>query len=884
MINSSVLADFRFSKTTLSNGLDVIVRHQPQLPIVAINLWYHVGSKNEERNQRGFTHLVEHLMFEGSEHYPGDFFKHLQQLGANINGSTSSDRTNYYVDLPAAHVERALAMESDRMAHLIGALDESKLRVQKDVVKNEYRQNYPNKPYGKAWPLLAEALYPPHHPYSWLTIGVMEDIDRAGLEDVAGFCRRFYVPSNASLSLVGDLDEERALALAERYFEPITGGSKAAGPWVPSSGLGKDVSIVLHDRVELDRLYLTWPTIRHFEPDEAALVLLANVLGLGKSSRLYRKLVVEQEVAQDVTVYQSSRELAGSFGIVVTLRPGKSLCQAASLIATELCALAEKGVEEEELLRVQNQRIAGFFYALEYMGGFGGVADRLNAYNVFRGDPSLITSDVRRFQDVRVNELVDVARRYLIGHPRVELRVVGRKQASGKAALDRSVVPASSAPLYYRPPLPQRIALGCGIPLWFFPRNDLPSVAGCIAITGGASLQEPGQDGLTELTVAMLDEGTVSKTSAQIALAAEMMGATIAASCGWDGSYASFKCLRNDLVPSLDLLAEILLHPTFPEPELGRVRGQMLASLQSERDSAESRAHRALLSALYSENHPFRFPLAGTEASVAALSRADLVEFHERFLVPGSATIVVAGDVDPDTLADELDRRLASWRGRESISRALPADLRSSAPRLLLLDRPGASQAVVRAGHLGLARSDPAYEHILVLNLILGGQFTSRLNEKLREERGVTYGVRSSFDCRRHPGPFFISAAVAANRLTESVEEIHRELEALVGSRPPSQAELDNARRSLIEGHPRHFETASALVNRFSSLVIQGLPVDHDAGFAERLAAIDLDSLIAAAQRAIHPDSLVVVVVADAAQVHEDLKRLEWAQVELKDD
>ena len=396
MINSSAVPDFRFSKTTLNNGLDVIVRHQSQLPIVAVNLWYHVGSKNEERNQRGFTHLVEHLMFEGSEHYPGDFFKHLQQMGANINGSTSSDRTNYFVDLPRAHVERVMAMESDRMGCLLGALTESKLRIQKDVVKNEYRQNYPNKPYGRVWPLIAEALYPPQHPYSWLTIGVMEDIERATLEDVSGFFRRFYVPSNASLAVVGDLEEEGALALAKRYFEPITGGTKATRPWVPERGLGEDISIVLHDQVELDRLYLVWPTTRHFQPDEAALVLLADVLGLGKSSRLYRRLVIEQEIAQDVAVYQSSRELAGSFGIVVTLRPSQSLGRAGSVITSELGALVAEGADEEELRRVQNQRVAGFFYALEHMGGFGGVADRLNAYNVFRGDPSLVTADVRR--------------------------------------------------------------------------------------------------------------------------------------------------------------------------------------------------------------------------------------------------------------------------------------------------------------------------------------------------------------------------------------------------------------------------------------------------------------------------------------------------------
>ena len=321
MTDLTARAGFNFTKRTLPNGLDVIFLRRRDSPIVALNLWYHVGSKNEERNQRGFTHLVEHLMFEGSEHYPGDFFKHLQKLGAEINGSTSSDRTNYYVDLPASHLETAVAIESDRMANLMGALTDAKLRIQKDVVKNEYRQNYANRPYGRVSSLLAEALYPPQHPYSWTTIGLMEDVERASMEDVFSFFRRFYVPGNASLALVGDLDEDRAFSQIERYFGPIVGGTKANRPWVPDRELLETVPIEFNDRVELDRIYLHWPTVPHFHGDDAALLLLGDILGRGRSSRIHRKLVLDEQIAQDVTAYQSGRELAGSFGIIVTLRP-----------------------------------------------------------------------------------------------------------------------------------------------------------------------------------------------------------------------------------------------------------------------------------------------------------------------------------------------------------------------------------------------------------------------------------------------------------------------------------------------------------------------------------------------------------------------------------
>ncbi len=879
MIDLNIPSGFPLSKITLDNGLDVIVQHQHQLPVVAVNLWYHVGSKNEERHQRGFTHLFEHLMFEGSLHYPGDFFKHLQRLGANINGSTSTDRTNYFVDIPVAHVELALAMESDRMANLLGALTETKLGIQKDVVKNEYRQNYANRPYGMVWPVIAEALYPPLHPYSWLTIGVMEDIDSATMADVSSYFRRFYVPSNASLAIVGDIDEVHALAVAERYFASIPGGSKAQPPWAPDPLLKNSIEVVLHDRVELDRLYVVWPAVPHFHADDAALLLLADVLARGRSSRLYRKLVIDQQIAQDVTAYHSGRELAGSFGIVVTLRPSQRITAAQDLIDAELATIAGSGVTPEELARVQRLRVSSFFFALEHMGGFGGVADLLNAFNVLRGDPGLLATDIQRFGDVQPEELRVVAAGYLVGRPRVCLSVVGRPKRA-TSPLDRSQPPASASPVPYRPPLPRQLALRCGIPLWVLPRNEMPTVAGAIVIGGGAGLEVPGQPGLTQLTLEMLEEGTTTRSAAQIADEAESNGASIGASCGWDAAYVSFRCLKSELLTTLDLVVNILRNPTFPETEWQRVRALTLAALQAERDSAESRAYRALLEALYGQDHPYRHPLVGTTESVNRFAREDLAAFHARYLVPCRAAVVAAGDVNPDVLADELDRRLSSWSGPTVSLPAIADAERSGSPRLLLLDRPGAAQAVVRIGHAGLARTDPAFEQALLLNQILGGQFTSRLNAKLREERGLTYGVRSQFDCRRGAGPFSIGAAVQADRIAQALDELYHEVSALLTSRPPTQGELDDARRAIVEGHARHFETPSALVNRFANLIVFDFPADYESGLAERLAGIDLDALTAASHRLIHPHSLVVVVVADAAQVTEDLKRIDWAAVE----
>jgi zinc protease len=884
-MNSSLKLDaFRFTKTTLANGIDVIVRRQGPLPVVAVNLWYHVGSKNEERRQRGFAHLFEHLMFEGSEHYPGDFFKPLQRLGASINGSTSSDRTNYYEDLPSAHLELAVAMESDRMGHFLPALSDEKIRVQKDVVKNEYRQNVANRPYGMASRVMAEALFPPAHPYSWTTIGVMEDVEAASRDDVEAFFRRFYVPGNASLALVGDLDEDRALALAERYFGDLPGGTRSLTPWVPDPSLKAEVSIKIHDRVELDRLYLAWHTVPQFSRDDSALVLLGDVLGRGKSSRLFRKLVVERGLVQDAGAYQSGRELAGTFGVTTTLRPGKSWEEARDVIDAEIASIAESGVEEAELTRVKNGRVAGFIYALDNVGGFGGVADRLNAYNIYLGDPGRITSDLERYQAVTRESVQEAARYYLACKPRVSLTVLGRKPSTVLPPLDRSKPPVASAAIPFLSPKPEVFTLKCGVPVWVIPRRDLPIVAATFVLDAGASTHGPSRGGLASLTADLLDEGTTSRSSHELALAVEGMGTSLSVSAGWDGSYVGLQCLTNHLEPSFELAIDVLRNPSFPEKDWERIHAQTIAGLQAERDSAESRATRMLLRTLFDREHPYRVPVDGEESTVARLTREDLRAFHRDRFTPANAACVVAGDVDPEAIVALLDGWLTDWPDHPSPRPQITETPRSTKSRLLLLDRPGAPQAVVRVGHVGTHRLDPDYTDLIVWNQILGGQFSSRLNAKLREEKGFTYGVRSHFDFRKGAGPFVISSSLQSDRLAEAIDDLRREVAALLDDRRPTAAELDDARRSLIEGQARHFETPAALVSRYAGLFLHGLPPDYHAGFADRLGNVTLSSLESAASRWVDPEAFTIVVVADVDLVAAPLEALGWVAVERFDE
>jgi predicted Zn-dependent peptidase len=871
------------TKTTLANGLDIIARRQGSLPIVAVNLWYHVGSKDEVRGQRGFAHLFEHLMFEGSEHYPGDFFQPLRRIGAGINGSTSPDRTNYYIDLPTAHVELALAMESDRMGFLLTALTDEKLRVQKGVVQNEYAQNYANRPYGRVPAVLAEAIYPPSHPYSWLTIGAMEDVQAATHSDVESFFRRYYLPSNASLSLVGDVDEDAAIALAERYFGPIPGGIRPPGPRVEAPRVNGTVELRMHDRVELDRAYDVWPTVPQFDPDDAPLALLADVLGRGRVSRLYRRLV-EAGIAQNVSAQQAGRELAGTFGVTVTLRPGRASIEARQVVLAEIEAIAQRGPDPEELDRAKNRRVAGFVYALDNVGGFGGVADRLNAYNVFLGDPARFVTDLERFREVTALDVRRVAATFLDVPDRVTLDVLGRRAGPTVAPIDRATPPSPATAAGYQAPIPTIVPLDCGAQLWVITDRGLPITSVGAVLGAGADTHGPDVAGLANLTALLLDEGTHRHDAHSLAAAIEAKGSHLSTNCGYQGSTVFLQALTPYLAEGLDLVAEVVLGPTFPEAELVRLRGQMVASLRAERDSAEARAQRAMLRALYPAGHPYRVPVEGDAASVEHFQRGDLIAFHDATYHPGRAAWIAAGDVDADAVAAQLNGLLSGWQGQGQDRPKVPAATVPAPSRLILLDRPGAPQAVLRACQVGLTRHDPDYLSLVLFNQVLGGQFSSRLNQRLREQEGMTYGVRSHLDARWHPGPFWIGASVQSDRLAEAVELIRKELIALLDDRPPTEDELADSRRSLIEGQARHFEGPSALVSRFGGLFLHGLPPDEHRRLPERLASLSLDNVIQAARRLIHPDALVFVLVADAETVQHQFTGLSWAECERIDD
>ncbi len=425
----STAIELPHAKRTLANGLDVIVHEDRRVPIVAVNLWYHVGSKNERLGRTGFAHLFEHLMFEGSEHHDGGFFLPMQQAGALLNGSTNSDRTNYWEVVPTSALELALWMESDRMGYLLPALTRERFETQRDVVLNERRQNYENRPYGMALMALSSALFPPDHPYHWLTIGAVEDLRAMEFEDVRAFFRTYYHPANASLALAGDIDTAHAFELAEQYFGEIPAGEKP-GRVEAQASLPREIRLVLEDRVELPRVYMAWHSPAMFADGDAESDLLADLLANGKTSRLYRSLVYDTRIAVDVSAYQHSREIGSFFLLASTAAPGQSLTEIAAMIDERIQRLADEGPVDEEMERGLAQAEAHFMYRLQTVGGFGGKSDQLNAYNVFRGDPDFFAGDLARYREATRESVRDVARTHLAFDRRVLLSIVPRGQAA----------------------------------------------------------------------------------------------------------------------------------------------------------------------------------------------------------------------------------------------------------------------------------------------------------------------------------------------------------------------------------------------------------------------------------------------------------------------
>ena len=892
-----VLPPIRYTEFKLPNGLRVILHEDHSTPIVAVNVWYHVGSKNEVPGKTGFAHLFEHMMFQGSKNYDDDYFKPIQEAGGTLNGSTNADRTNYWEVVPSNFLELALFMEADRMGGLLDALTEEKLNNQREVVKNEKRQNYDNRPYGLVSARIAELIYPPTHPYHWLTIGSLDDLNAASMEDVKAFFRRFYTPNNASLAIAGDFDPAEARRLVEKYFGPIARGPEVKPVSAPQPHLDHEIRETMQDRVSLARIYMVWHSVPQWTPDDAALDMLARILGGGRSSRLYKSLVYERQIAQDVFVANLSREIAGQFQIVATAKPGKSLAELERAIAEELAKIKSSGPTREEMERAYNVIEANFIYGLQTVGGFGGKSDQLNQYAIFLNNPGYFEEDLARYRRVTAQDVRRVANQYLTDK-RLVLSVVPQAQRQGARREAKEGAPAADGtvkkeggvgqsaqaamaklprpkpdPKFSLPPI-QRRRLSNGLEVLVVEHHELPLVQMNLVVKTGGAADPQDKAGLASLTADMLDEGTRTRSALEISDQFAAIGAQFNIGTGWDATSANLLTLTRHLDRALDLFADIITNPAFPQSELERLRAQRLASFRQRRDNAEAIAQIVYAALLYGRHHPYGHPLTGDEDSVKAIGVDDVRRFYETYMRPNNAALIVVGDVTPATIIPKLERAFANWKSGEVPKVNIPPVAPRDHAAIYLVDRPGAAQSVIQIGQVGVERSTPDYFPLLVLNTILGGQFVSRVNLNLRESKGYTYGARTAFDFRRGAGPFVASAGVFTGVTKESVEEFLKELRGIRGEIPITPNELEYAKQALIRGFPRGFETPGQIAGRLEDIVLYDLPDDYFNNYIARIRAVTLDDVNRVAKRYLDPSRMAILIVGDRQAIEPGLRSL----------
>lgn len=852
----------------LSNGLAVLLYEDHRLPQAAVNIWYHVGSKDEVKGKTGFAHLFEHLMFQGSEHCRQDFFRPLEEVGARLNGSTAEDRTNYWEVVPSEYLERALWLESDRMGHLLPAIDQGNLDNQREVVKNERRQNVDNEPYGVAEEALLRALYPEGHPYHHPVIGSMEDLDRATLEDVQAFFKKFYVPNNASLCIAGDVDPEEALALAERYFGPIAQG-EAVSPMSPDVPLlSKPVRLTVEDSVQLPRLHLEWATPQHFTQEDAALSVLAFVLATGKDSRLVRRLQVDASLAQSLWCYQGSGEICGSFVVVATAQHGESLEALEAAAWEEIGRVARDGVEEPEVEAAVEAIRAGVVKRLQSVGGFGGLSDLFNRYQTFTSDPGYLPQDLARYAAVTPDSVREAARRYLAPERHAMVAVVPRRRAP--PAPPRDALPGPGRPGTFSLPEVVRTTLANGLQVWACPQRGIPLVTASLAVAAGSAQDPPHRPGLALLTAGMLDEAAAGQGAVELARRQKRLATSLATSCGADMTTLSLSLLTEHAAEGFKLLADVSLRPDLRSEDLERLRKERLSDLKRLLDDVAQVGEWTLMARLYGEASPYGHPSEGTLGSLETVTVAEVADFYRARFRPGRSLLTVVGDMDAGEMLQLAESAFGGWAaGAAAAEDPLPEA--ASPPALFLVDKPGAPQSHLTAGAPALARSDPRYPAFMVFNAALGGQFTSRINMNLREDKGYTYGARTYTSMKLGVMPWILETSVQADRTAQSVAEVLKELSRILGEAPLDGEEFEKARAGLVLRYPQNFETQAQLASSFSSVWRHGLPVDFHERVLRSLRAVTLEEVRAAGREALKPEALVWVVVGDRASVEEPL-------------
>ena len=872
--------DIGYSTFTLKNGLTVIVHEDHKSPIAAVNVWYHVGSKDEPEGRSGFAHLFEHLMFTGSQHAPEGFADLLAEIGAtDNNGTTDEDATHYFEDVPKNALPVALWMEAERMGWLLPAVDQEKLKRQREVVQNEKRQDE-NQPYGKVELRVAEATYPPGHPYHHTTIGSIQDLDAATLDDVRGWFKTYYGPNNAVLSIAGDVDTGEVRKEVEKYFGEIP----AVPPvlhvqrWVAKmSGTRRES---LQDRVPAARVYMVWNVPGDGEADADYLQMVADVLTEGRSSRLVKRLVYDDQLASSVRAELDAHEIGGQFTIVATALPGKPLDVIEKDIREELERLLKDGPTPREVENVKTGEYAAFVRSVERIGGFGGSSDVLAEDETFEGDPAAYRDSLKRVETAAPDDLKQSTERWLTdGVYVLDVQPYGDYGVSGLEP-DRSHAPALGEFPAMHFPAQETATLANGLKIILVHRDAVPLVTVSLQVDAGYAA-DGAAPGTAKLAMAGLSMGTPGKDAIQISTELGHLGATFYAGSDLDTTGATLGSLKRNLPASLALFSELVLHPTYPEADVEKLRNLQLAAIHRESLSPNGMALRVFPRLLYGDGDAYGLPFTGSGyvKSVSALTSADLRRFHDDWFKPNNATLIVVGDTTLAEIRPQLQQLFGAWQPGPVPKKELKPVSPPARPAVYLMDRPGSDQSVIIAGNVAPPYDAPDNIALQSLNTILGGDFTGRINMNLREDKHWAYGAYSYLLDARGQRPFIVFAPVQTDKTAPAMLELQKELQDMIGKRTATAEELTRAKGIETRTLPGDWETNDGVASAISTQVSYDLPADYWDNYAAKVDALGLDQLKAAGQELVHPQQLIWVVVGDLAKIEPDISKLNLGDI-----
>ncbi len=877
--------DIEFETFTLDNGLTVVVHEDRKVPMVAVNIWYHVGSKNEKPGKTGFAHLFEHLMFNGTENYNAEYFEPFEKIGAtDQNGTTNSDRTNYFQNVPTNALDLALWMESERMGHILNVIDQDKLDEQRGVVQNEKRQGE-NQPYGQVWNAIGEAVFPKGHPYSWSVIGSMDDLNAATLDDVKEWFETYYGPTNAVLALAGDIDVETAKIKVQEYFGDIPGGPPLTKPkkWIAKRS--EQTREVMEDNVPQTRIYKVWNVAEDGTNEAQALDLASSTLAGSKNSPLYQELVYKTGLASGVSAFYYGREIAGLFVIVATVASGQDPDKVEKVIDDTLEKYLQRGPDTKLLKNIKTSSISSLTNGLQRIGGFGGKSDILATYQTLYGDAGAFREQLSIYLNTSALDIKKAANKWLTSGDYVLSIVPAKKTSVVKSQVDRSKgIPYPTEKLSYSFPKIQSAVLDNGSKLVLAERNDLPLVNLEVVFNKGWAIESNEQQGLANFTMSMMDEGTKKYSSLDFAEAQERLGSGIGYGSSIDTTYASLSSMKVNLEATLDLFKEGLLNPIFPQAELDKVKKRWLDSIDQQLNNPGSVANRKIRGLVYGEGHPYaKESSSGLKETVEQFTREDLIKMHALLTNPSDSTFIVTGDINLNEATELLNKKFNNWTSQASDIN--PIDLFTvedqSEPRVFLIDKPGAIQSYILAAQLLPPTNSDDDILIDYMNYAIAGSFTSRINMNLREDKSWSYGVRTSTGYSQGQRLMRMTAPVQTDKTAPAILEVLREYNEYVNDSPITADELSKIKNARTLRLPGQYETLGALLGGMEDIVKYNRDFDYLDTIADKRNAILLEDVRSASKKYLDTNKWTWVIVGDLAQIESPVRELNIGKVEI---